>query len=140
MIDCNHSIFFSILLFFCLLLFACTQLYDIKYSYLMPIISIYMYSFKYSYLILIIYTQYHHHHHHVVPPARISLTLSRHFFLSFITSSRSSGLHPVSSHSCCMYVWAGHPAFARPYVGSIGVHHLWARPCFSSSVLHVWFV
>ena len=23
---------------------------------------------------------------------------------------------------------------------SIGVHHLWARPCFSSSVLHVWFV
>ena len=24
--------------------------------------------------------------------------------------------------------------------GSIGVHHLWARPCFSSSVLCVWFV
>ena len=24
--------------------------------------------------------------------------------------------------------------------GSIGVHHLWACPCFSSSVLHVWFV
>ena len=24
--------------------------------------------------------------------------------------------------------------------GSIGVHHLWARPCFSSSVLHVCFV
>ena len=23
---------------------------------------------------------------------------------------------------------------------SIGVHHLWARPCFSSSDLHVWFV
>ena len=23
---------------------------------------------------------------------------------------------------------------------SIGVHHLWARPCFSSSVLCVWFV
>ena len=23
--------------------------------------------------------------------------------------------------------------------GSIGVYHLWARPCFSSSVLHVWF-
>ena len=22
--------------------------------------------------------------------------------------------------------------------GSIGVHHLWFRPCFSSSVLHVW--
>ena len=35
---------------------------------------------------------------HVVPLARISLTLSRHFFLSFIASGRSSGLHPVSSH------------------------------------------
>ena len=58
---------------------------------------------------------YHHHHH--VPPARISLTPSRHFFLSFITSSRSSGLHPVSSQSCCMYVRAGRPAFAQLYVG-----------------------
>ena len=59
----------------------------------------------------------YHHHHHVVPPARISLTLFRHFSLSFIASGRSSGLHPVSSHSCCMYVRAGRPAFARPYVG-----------------------
>ena len=59
---------------------------------------------------------YYHHHHHVMPLARISLTLSRHFSLSFITSGRSSGLHPVSSHSCCMYVRAGQPAFTRPYV------------------------
>ena len=57
-------------------------------------------------------------YHHVVLPARISLTLSRHFSLSFIASGRSSGLHPVSLHSCCMYVQAGRPAFARPYVGS----------------------
>ncbi len=28
----------------------------------------------------------YHHHHHVVPPARISLTLSRNFSLSFIAS------------------------------------------------------
>ena len=61
--------------------------------------------------------QHHHHYHHVVPQARISLTLSRHFSISFIASGRSSGLHPVSSHSCCMYVRAGRPAFARPYVG-----------------------
>ena len=60
---------------------------------------------------------HHHHHHHVVPPARISLTLTRHFSLSFIASGRSSGLHPVSSHSCCMYVLARRSAFARPYVG-----------------------
>ena len=52
-----------------------------------------------------------------MPLARISPTLSCHFSLSFIVSYRSSGLHPVSSHSCCMYVRAGRPAFARPYVG-----------------------
>ena len=59
----------------------------------------------------------YHHHHHIVPPARPSLTLSRHFSISFIASGRSSGLHAVSSHSCCMYVRAGCPGFARPYVG-----------------------
>ena len=58
-----------------------------------------------------------YHHHHVVRVARISLTLSRHFSLSFITSGRSSGQHPVSSHSCWMYVRASRPAFARPCVG-----------------------
>ena len=64
------------------------------------------------------FLQYHHHnHHHIVPLARISLTISRHFSLSFIASDRSSGLHPVSSHSCWMYIRAGRPAFARPYVG-----------------------
>ena len=58
-----------------------------------------------------------YHHHHIVPLARIPLILSRHFFLSFITFGRSSGLHPVSSHSCCMYVQAGRPTFAWPYAG-----------------------
>ena len=60
---------------------------------------------------------HHHHHHHLQPPAQISLTLSRHFSLSFIAPGSSSGLHPVSSQSCCMYVRAGCPAFAQPYVG-----------------------
>ena len=55
--------------------------------------------------------------HHFVPLARVSLTLSRHFSLSFITSGRSSGLHSVSTHICCMYVLARSPAFPRPYVG-----------------------
>ena len=59
--------------------------------------------------------------------ARISLTLSRHFSLSFIASGRSSGLHPVSSHSCCMYV---RPAFAWPYAG---VHR--STSLMSSSLL-----
>ena len=56
-------------------------------------------------------------HHHVMPLAQISLTLFRLFSLSFIASGRCSGLHPVSSHSCCMYARAGRPAFARPYSG-----------------------
>ena len=71
---------------------------------------------------------HHHHHHHLL--ARISLTLSRHFSLSFIVSGRSWWLHPVSSRSCCMYVRAGRPAFARPYAG---VH--WSRSFMSSSLL-----
>ena len=76
-----------------------------------------------------------HHHHHVVPLAQISLTLSRHFSLSLIASGMSSRLHPVSSHSCCMYVRAARPAFARYMSGSIGVTHLRARPCFSNNLL-----
>ena len=58
-----------------------------------------------------------HHHHHVVLVAQISLNLSRHSSLSFIALGRSSGQHPVFSHSCWMYVRAGRPAFARPCVG-----------------------
>ena len=68
--------------------------------------------------------------HHVVPLARISLTLSRYFSLSFIAFGRSSGLHPVSLHSCCMYVRAGSPAFAWPYAG---VHR--STSLMSSSLL-----
>ena len=62
--------------------------------------------------------------------ARIFQTLSRHFSLSFIASGRSSGQHPVSSHSCWMYVRAGRPAFARPCVG---VHQ--STSLMSSSLL-----
>ena len=72
----------------------------------------------YIYIYIYIHTYiYIYHQHHVVPSARISLTLSRHFSLLYIASGRSSVLHPVSSHSCCMYVRAGRPAFAWPYVG-----------------------
>ena len=73
---------------------------------------------------------YIYHQHHVVPLAWISLTLSRHFSLSFIAFGRSSGLHPVSSHSCCMYVRTGRPAVAWPYVG---VHR--STSLMSSSLL-----
>ena len=58
-------------------------------------------------ILFYIYIYIYHHHHHVVPPAGISSTLSRHFFLSFNASGWSSGLYLVSLHSCCMYVRAG---------------------------------
>ena len=77
--------------------------------------------FKYS---------FHHHHHHLVLLSLISVTLSRYYSLSFIASGRSSVLHPISSQSCCMYVRAGRPAFARPYVG---VHR--STSLMSSSLL-----
>ena len=67
--------------------------------------------------VVIQFSYHHHHHHHVVLVARISLSLSRHLSLSFVASGRSSGQHPVSSHSCWMYVRAGRLAFARPCVG-----------------------
>ena len=79
--------------------------------------------YSYTYL-------YYYHHHHVVPPARISLTLSPHFSLSLIASVRSSGPLPVFSHSCCMYVRADRPAFAWRYAG---VHR--STSLMSSSLL-----
>ena len=87
----------------------------------------------------------YHHHHHVVPLAQISLTLSRHFSLSFIASGRSSALYPVSSQSCCMYVRAGRPAFARPYVGvhritSLMSSSLLLQQCLACVVRLTWIV
>ena len=81
-----------------------------------------MYTHTHTYICICMYVCmcvyiYHHHHHHIALVARISLTLSRHSSLSFIALGRSSGQHPVSSHSCWMYVRAGRPAFARPCVG-----------------------
>ena len=52
------------------------------------------------------------------------------WWCNIIMSCRSSGLHPVSSHSCWMYVRVGRPAFARPYVG---VHR--STSLMSSSLL-----
>ena len=75
----------------------------------------------------------YHYHHHVVLLARISLTLSRHFSLSFIASGKSSGLHPISSHSCWMYVRAGCPAIAWSYVGVHRSTSLMSSSCMSGS-------
>ena len=106
----------------------CTCLYNTKYSYLIQIIC------KHFIIIIII-----------VPLARISLTLSRHFSLSLIVSGRSSELHTVSSHSCCMYVRAGRPTFARPYVGvhrstSLMSTSLLLQQCPACQVRLTWIV
>ena len=84
-------------------------------------------------------------HHHVVRLARISLTLSLHVSLSLIASGRSSGLHPISSHSCCMYVRAGRPAFDWPYVGvhrstSLTSSSLLLQQCPACLVRLAWIV
>ena len=86
-----------------------------------------------------------HHHHHIVLAARISLTLSRHSSLSFLTLRRSSGQQPVSSHSCWMYVRAGRPAFARPCVGihkstSLMSSSLLLQQCPACLVRLIWIV
>ena len=74
------------------------------------------------------------HHHHVAQLAQIFLTLFRHSSLSSIDLGRSSGLYPVSAQSCCMYVRAGRPAFARPCEG---VHRSTSLTS-SSLLLHQW--
>ena len=79
---------------------------------------------------------HHHHHHHVVPPAQISLTFSRHSSVSFIASGYIPYPHraAICRFELVVLLLFGH------MTGTIGEHHLWARPCFSSNVLHVWFI
>ena len=69
-------------------------------------------------------------HHCVEQPARISPTLSCYPSLSSIAPERSSGLYPVPAHSCCIYVLAVCPPFARPCEG---VHR--SMSLISSSLL-----
>ena len=65
--------------------------------------------------------------------------------LSFIASSRSPGLHSVSSQSCCMQVRAGRPAFARPCEGvpkstSLRSSFLLLQQCPACLVRLTWIV
>ena len=83
---------------------------------------------KYLYLFIYFSQGLIHHHHHVTLSARIFLTFSRHTSLLSIASGRSCRFE-LNVLSLIVYV-----------KGSIRVHHLWARPYFSSSVPHVWFV
>ena len=67
------------------------------------------------------------------------------FSLSFIASSRFSGLHPISSHSCGMYARVVRPAFARPYAGvhrstSLMSSSLFLQQCPACLVCLSWIV
>ena len=82
-------------------------------------------------------TRLNNHPHHVVPLAWISLTLSCHFSLSFIASGRVQGYIPYPRRTAvCMFKLVVLLLLVHMW-GSIGVHHLWARPSFSTTVLHV---
>ena len=75
---------------------------------------------------------YIYYHHHVMPQARISLTSSHHFSLSFIASGMSQGCNPYTHIAAvCMFelvllLLNGHMRRL------IGVHPLWACSSFSS--------
>ena len=64
-------------------------------------------------------------------PSWISLTLSRHLFLSSIALGKSSRLHPVSAQSCCIEILVGRSTFACPCEG---IHR--SMSLMSSSLLH----
>ena len=83
---------------------------------------------------------HHHHHHHLVLVARISLTISRHFpYRSSPQAALLDNIQYPHIAAECMFMLV--VLFLPDHMwGSIRVHHLWARPYFSSSVLHVWFV
>ena len=107
---------------------AHTHLHIYTYTYVLHL---------YAYTLIQIHSHLNHHHHHVVLVARISLTLCRHLSLSFIASGRSSGLHPVSSHRCWMYVRAGCPAFARPCVGVHKSTSLMSSSLLLHTLIHI---
>ena len=94
----------------CIYIYICIYIYlhiDIcVYIYIYIYILIHIYIYTYQYIIIVVIIMSSHRHRYPWP----SLSTSPY-------RSSSSGIHPVSSHSCCMYVRAGHPAFAWLYGG-----------------------
>ena len=77
-------------------------------------------------------------HHHVAPSARISLTLS--LSTPPCRTSLLAGLHGyilyLHKAAICRFELIAQPLLGH-VKGSTRVHHLWSRPYFSSSFLHV---
>ena len=93
---------------------------------------------SFSFIRSIDFRSHYNYYHHVVPPAGISLTLSRHIHSSLLVGPEGYIPYPHRPAVCrfelVVLLLLGHVK------GSIGANHLWSRPYFSSSVLHVWFV
>ena len=83
---------------------------------------------------------HHHHHHHVMLLAWISwpclVTFPYHSSPLACLLDYIPYLHIAA---VCMFLLVVLLLLGHMW-GSIGVHHLWAHPCSSSSVLHAWFV
>ena len=79
--------------------------------------NILLLTFEFLYILFFIYNYYYISSSWRAASTDIPDPLSLHVSLSFIAFGRSSGLHPVSSHSCCMNVRVGRPAFDWPYAG-----------------------
>ena len=133
------SVYMYLYVYVCMNIWMNIYRYICIYIYVYICVCVHIYINCYTCVCIKIHIQeLYHHHHHVVLVARISLTLSRHSSLSFIAGLLEKILYPHIVVECMFalvvlllhgHVW-----------GSIRVHHLWVHPCFSSSVLHVWFV
>ena len=79
-------------------------------------------------------------HPQVAPSARISLTLTRHPpYRPLLPTGLQGYILYRHRAGVCRFELVVPPLLG--YVkGSTGIHHLWARPFFSSSIQHVWFV
>ena len=127
------------------LAFIYTYIRTSLYAYILNWFHTYIYTYSHTYIHTFVRPYMHTYLIAFIRTARISLTLSCHFSLSLIASGRSSGLHPVSSHSCWMYVRAGRPAFAQLCVGvhksiSLLSSSLFLQQCPACLVRLTWIV
>ena len=74
-------------------------------------------------------------YHHVTPPARTSLTFSRHPAISSIGPGMSQG-YILYRHRAVVYRFS----LLVHVKGSTGVYLIWVLSHFSISIPHVWFV
>ena len=100
--------------------------------YILSVSRIYIYIYIYIYIIILIIMPCHRHWY---PWPSLATSPYRSLPLAGLQGCIS---YPHIAAGCMfelvVLLSPGH------MWGSIGVHHLWARPYFSSSDLHVWFV